>query len=229
VGLQIPESERPRERLLSAGVDALSLKELLAIVLGTGTKGKNVLMLAEELLLRFEDLKGLLEATVQELAEVKGIGKTKALLLQAVFGIAKKACKPLLAQKALIRTAKSAFELARSELGHHKQEVLLVILRDVKGRLIHHEKVSIGTLSEVLVHPREVFYPAIRHKAHSVILAHNHPSGDPTPSEADLNLTRLLLQSGRVVGIQVSDHLIIGSTTFTSLRERGFLGDSQIY
>lgn len=227
--LQIPESERPRERLVHAGVDALSLKELLAIVLGTGTKGKDVLKLAEELVLRFEDLKGLLEATVEELAEVKGIGKTKALLLQAVFGIAKQACKPLLSQKALIRNAKTAFELARSEIAHHKQEVLLVILRDAKGRLIHHEKVSIGTLSEVLVHPREVFYPAIRHKAHSVILAHNHPSGDPTPSEADLSLTRLLLQSGRVVGIHVSDHLIVSSTAFVSLREQGFLGDPQKY
>ncbi len=225
----LPVTELPRERLLQYGVDALSVSELLAILLVTGTKGKSVLQLADELLSKFRDLNGLLDASIEELMEVKGIGQAKAIQLQAVFGIALKSKKNYLCERYLVETPEKAFALARQEIAHHKQEVLLVILRDAKTQLIHCEKVSVGTLSEVLVHPREVFYPAVRHKAHSLILAHNHPSGDPTPSPADLELTRLLLHSSRVMGIGLADHLIIGSGCFVSLKEKGVLGASAHY
>lgn len=225
----LPLDERPRERLLQYGVEALSLSELIAIILGTGTKGKNVVQLADELLMRFKGLNGLLEASVQELSEVKGIGRTKAIALQAVFAIALKSRKMGMSGKLHIKNAKVAFDLAHAELAHQKQEVLLVILRDTKAKLIHYQKVSIGTLSEVLVHPREVFYLAIRHKAHNVILAHNHPSGDPTPSKADLELTRMLAHSSRILGIGLADHLIVGSHSFVSMRESGYLGTRLTY
>ncbi len=216
--------ERPRERLMRYGEQALSLPELLAILLGTGTKEKSVLILAQELVHKFGDITGLLDASIEELKEIKGIGEAKAIQLKAVFAIAQKALRNSSVVKPFIHTPEQAFAYAKDEIAHQKQEVLLVILRDVKGRLIHHEKVSVGTLSEVLVHPREVFYPAVKHKAHSLILAHNHPSGDPTPSSNDLQLTRLLLQSSRVMGIGFDDHLIFGKQTFISLRQTGFMG-----
>jgi DNA repair protein RadC len=221
----LPAQERPRERLVHLGPDALSLTELLAILLTTGTKNKSVLELAHEIVVRFGSLERLLEASIEELMEVKGIGQAKAIQLKAAFGIALKTHqKPVTAQEAI--HARQAYELVRHDLAHQKQEILMVVLKDIKERLIGMEKVSVGTLSDVLVHPREIFFPAVRHKASSLILAHNHPSGDPTPSEADLVVTRHLIRSSRVMGIHLDDHLIIGASSFISLRESGFLLNS---
>lgn len=226
---KLPAKQLPRERLLEKGPEALSVSELLAIVLSTGIKGKSVFELADEMILRFGGLEGLLDASIPELMEIKGIGKTKAIQLRAIFGIMIKTRRPLFNDHYLIQTPAQAFELAYKELWHQKQEVVMVILRDARGRMIHHERIAMGTLSEVLVHPREVFYPAVRYKAYSLIVAHNHPSGDPTPSSVDLELTRLLVQAGRILAIRLDDHLIIGHESFVSLRERGFLGHSESY
>lgn len=217
----LPPTERPRERLVAFGVDALSLAELLAILLTSGTKGKSVLELAQEMLIRFGGLGGLLDASIAELMEIKGIGKAKAIQLKAAFGIAlrRKEDQPKIKIDAL-----EAYHLVRDELSFEKQEKLVVILKDVRHRLIGYETVAVGTLSEVLVHPREVFFPAVRHKAASLILVHNHPSGDPTPSKADLDLTLHLLKSSHVMGIGLDDHLIVGSHSFVSLRQQGVLG-----
>lgn len=217
----IPQQDRPRERLVRHGTAALSLSELLAILLVTGTKGKSVLDLAHEIMAKFGTVSKLLEASVSELCEVKGVGKAKAIQLKAAFGIALKISEMTPPVKKAL-TSQEAYHLVKDDLARQSQEILVVILKDVKGRLITHEKISIGTLSEVLVHPREVFYPAVRHKASSFILAHNHPSGDPTPSVADLELTRHLLKSSRIMGIGLEDHLIIGSDRFVSLKESGF-------
>jgi DNA repair protein RadC len=220
---KLPAQERPRERLLKWGPEALSLTELLAILLSTGTKNRSVLELSQEMVMRFGSLQALLEASIEELMEVKGIGPAKAIQLKAAFGIALKTHqKTFVAQDPI--HAKEAYELVRHELAGQKQEMLMVVLKDIKGRLIGLEKVSIGTLSDVLIHPREIFFPAVRHKASSMILAHNHPSGDPTPSNADLELTKHLIRSSRIMGIHLDDHLIIGSSSFISLRESGLLG-----
>lgn len=218
----LPAQERPRERLLHVGPEALSLTELLAILLTTGTKDKSVLELAHEIVVRFGSLENLLAASIEELMEIKGIGKAKAIQLKAAFGIALKSSQKTFTNSCPIE-AQEAYELVRHDLAHQKQEMLMVILKDVKGRLITLEKVSIGTLSDVLVHPREIFFPAVRHKASSLILAHNHPSGDPTPSAADLELTRHLIRSSRIMGIHLDDHLIIGASSFISLRASGYL------
>lgn len=221
----LPERERPRERLFKEGEDALSLSELIAIILGNGTQGKSVLQLSQELLISFGSLDNLLEATIEELRAIKGIGFAKAVQLKAVFAIAKRSrsakSQPL---NSAIHKPEVAFEIAREEIGHYKQEVLLAILQDVRGRLICTEKVAIGTLSELLVHPREVFYPAIRHKAHSFILAHNHPSGDPSPSAQDIAVTQALLAASKTLGIRCIDHLIVSKGGYTSLRELGYFG-----
>ncbi len=217
----LPAEERPRERMLRDGIDALSLSELIAIVLGSGTQGKSVLDLSQEILERFGGLEKLLDASIVELMQIKGIGKAKAIQLKAVFGIALKCRKPHPSLKFAITSPSIAFELAQGEIAHIPQEVLLVILRDVRCNLIHSERVSMGTLSQVLVHPREVFYPAVRYKAHSLIIAHNHPSGDPTPSKADLELTRVLIEAGRVMSIGFDDHLIVCRDRYVSMREMG--------
>ncbi len=226
---QLPITELPRERLMRDGIEALSMQELIAILLGTGTRGKSVLILAQELLQHFGGIQGLLEASVEDLMQVKGVGQAKAILLKAALGIALRSAKQMHIPHAILKSAKEAFELARTMIGQYKQEVLFVILRDIRGRVVHYEIVGIGTLSEVLVHPREVFYPAVRHRAHSLIVVHNHPSGDPTPSSADFELTRHLLQSSRIMGINLDDHLILGHQTFTSFRETGLLGQPNRY
>jgi DNA repair protein RadC len=214
--------------LLRFGPEALALPEL-AIFLGTGTKDKSVLILAQELVLKFGGIQGLLEASVEELKEVKGIGEAKAVQLKAVFAVAERAVKSSVQIKPLIQTPEQAYAIARDLIAEQKQEVILVLLRDSRGRMFHHEIVGVGTLSEVLFHPREIFYPAVRHKAFSIIVAHNHPSGDPSPSEPDLELTRTLLHCSRVMSIALEDHLIVTTDAFTSLREIGLLGQRLVY
>ncbi len=224
---EMPLEERPRERLISLGPDALSLAELLAILLTTGTEGKPVLELAQELLAHFGSLSALLDASLEELRQIRGIGKAKALQLQAAFALARRAAGPLAKGRVSVKSPADAYSVMKGMLQEEKQEVLLVLLRDVKGCAFACEKVAVGTLSNVLAHPREIFYPAVRHKAYSLILAHNHPSGDPTPSKADLQLTQQLGVSGNVMGIALDDHLIVGSGGYISLYERGLLGQAR--
>lgn len=214
----MPLAEMPRERLLRDGIDALSLQELLAILLGTGIEGKSVLILSQELLLTFGGLSGLLNATIEELTRIKGIGNAKAILLKAAFGIALRASKEKNHPKQPVVTMKDILNIATPAIGYLKKEALFVILRDIKSRLIHSEIISLGTLSEVLVHPREVFQLAVRHGAYSIIVCHNHPSGDPTPSKADLDLTERLLQCAKLMEIILSDHIIISGEKFHSIR-----------
>jgi DNA repair protein RadC len=223
----LPLSERPRERLERDGIDALSHAELIAIVLGSGTMGKSVLDLAQELLEHFGGLEKLLDASIVELMQIKGIGKAKAILLKAVFGLAVKCRRPVDLHKYVIASAEDAWDLAQGEIAHIKKEVLLVILRDVRGNLIHFEQVAVGTLCQVLVHPREVFYPAVRYKAYSIIVAHNHPSGCPRPSKADLELTKTLCKASQVMSIGLDDHLIVCRDRYASLRELGYLAETR--
>lgn len=218
----LPASELPRERLQRDGVDALSIQELLAILLGTGTQGKSVLVLAQELLLTFGGMNGLLNASIEELTQVKGIGKAKAIVLKAAFGIALRASKETAEPLPIVSSVEDVINLAEPRIGHLKKEALFVILRDVKERLIHSEVIALGTLSEVLAHPREVFQVAIRHGAYSLIVCHNHPSGDPTPSDADMQLTLRLLECAKLVGIALADHVVIGKKKHVSIKKGAF-------
>ncbi len=213
----LPEAERPRERLLRHGTEALSLAELIAILLGTGTKGKSVITLAQELIATHGGLEGLLDASISELKQIKGMGHAKAITLKAAFGIAAKRAVPQNSDPLLY--PQQIFNLLKEEVLSEKREILFVILKDTKAKLITWEKVAIGTLSEVLAHPREIFCPAIRHKAHSIIIAHNHPSGDPTPSSNDIELTKKLLEAAQIIGIALDDHIIIGRERFISLKQ----------
>jgi DNA repair protein RadC len=217
----LPLSERPRERLALHGPDAVSTIELLAILLGSGTQSRSVLELAADLLGHFGTLNTLADASLEELKQVKGIGEAKAIQLKAIFallGRIEKKQMPL-----ALHTPESVYELIRSELAHQKVEMLMVVLRDVRKGYVHREILSKGTLTELLMHPREIFHFAIRHRAHSVIVAHNHPSGDPSPSQRDIEMTQLLTAAGKVVGIELSDHLIVGSESFVSFYKKGLL------
>ncbi len=224
----IPVHERPRERLVSKGPAALSSIELIAILLGSGTKKRSVLELASDLLRHFGTLETLADASLQELKVVPGIGEAKAIQLQAAFALWKRTLVTN-GERPVIDSPAKAFAHIQPDIQDEKTEVLSVMLRDARKTLVHKEIIARGTLTQVLMHPREVFCSAIRHRAHSVIVAHNHPSGDPTPSEKDVEVTSVLRTAGLVIGIPLVDHLIIGRSGFFSFHERGILSSSSDY
>lgn len=221
----LPQEERPRERLMRFGPESLSMTELIAILLGSGTKTNPVLHLAEEIVAKFGSLQRLSEATIAELRQVKGVGLAKAIQLKAAFNIGMRVSRQMIFPKYRIEHAAQAYLLIKDMLERETRETFVAILQDTKGYVITSEIISIGNLSNTLVHPREVFYAAIRHKAASLIVAHNHPSGDPTPSKQDYQVTQSLVQAGEVIGIPVHDHLIIGHQTYVSLRQKGYSFD----
>ena len=218
----IPEQERPRERLVKYGTETLHSQELLAILLGSGTQRAPVLELAQNLLTHFGSLQKLAQATLEELMQIDGIGEAKAIQLKACFALGLRASSTPLAPKERITQPDHAYFLIKDQMEKEQRELLMVILQDVRNKLICSQVVSIGTLSKTLVHPREVFYPAIRHKASSMIIAHNHPSGDPTPSQEDYEVTEQLVELGKMMGIPIVDHLVIGAQKYVSFRQQGY-------
>ncbi len=216
---QLPSESRPRERLARHGSEALSTIELLAILLGNGTRNRSVLTLAADLLGQFHTIQQLSKATLAELCSIKGIGIAKAVQLQAAFALMRRALPQEDLLYPLLQSPAQAFALAIPELSTQPVEMILLLLRDVRQRCIHREQIAKGTLTDVALHPREIFHAAIRHRAHSLIIAHNHPSGDPSPSVRDLEVTRILIATGNIVGIALSDHLIIGRKNQSSFYE----------
>lgn len=217
----LPKEERPRERFLRYGAESLSTCELIALILGSGSKAKPVLQLAQEIVVKFGSLRHLSHATLPEILEIRGIGLAKALQIKAALSLGLRASKHVIHTKYRIENPLHAYNLIKDEIELENREHLIGILQDIKGYVICHEVISIGSLSQTIVHPREVFYLAIRHKAASLIIAHNHPSGDPTPSQQDIDLTKSLLQASELIGIPLQNHLIIGHNSYVSLRQRG--------
>jgi len=219
---QLPTHERPRERLVKLGTESLNAHELLAILLGSGTKETPVLALSHNILAHFGTLQNLAQATIEELMQIDGVGEAKAVQMKAAFALGMRAYTTVPQPKAKLNTPEMAYQLVRGQMEKEQRELLVVILQDIKSQLICSQVVSIGTLNRTVAHPREVFYPAIRHKAASMIIAHNHPSGDPTPSKEDYAATDTLVEVGRMMQIPIIDHLVIGSKGYVSLRERGY-------
>lgn len=216
----MPLSERPRERLTRFGAESLTMAELIAVLLGSGTKSMPVLQLAQTIVNHFGGLQQLADATVEELCQVKGIGQAKAIQLRAAISLGQRISRQTLPIKYKIENPLQAYQIIQEVIQDEKRELFLVILLDVKGCLIGHHVIAIGTLSNVQVHPREVFYPAIRHTAASMILVHNHPSGDLTPSQCDYELTKKLVEAGKLIGITINDHLIVSHKGYLSLRSQ---------
>lgn len=224
----IPASERPRERLAANGADALGNSDLIAILLRTGLQGKSALVIGQELLAKFQTLDRLSQASVTELCKVKGIGRDKAVTLKAAFTLARRMAAELRAESPLLDSPERIADLLREDARGYEVEHFLVLLLNTRRRLIRVERISQGTLDAIHVHAREVFKHAISANAAAIVLVHNHPSGDPTPSEADIKVTRDLIRAGQLLKIDVLDHVILGRRTtererdYASLRELGY-------
>lgn len=224
-----PDHERPRERLVRWGADHLRESELLAILLRTGMKGLPVTHLAERLLKAFDHSLGrMAAASVAELRRVGGVGADKAVAVKAAFELARRLSREAHAEPPLLDSPERVADLLREDMRPLAVETFHVLLVGTRRRLISAERLSQGTLDTLLVHPREVFRPAILANAAAVILAHNHPSGDPGPSEADVRVTRDLIRGGQLLKIEVLDHVILGRRTadrprdYVSLKELGY-------
>jgi len=219
----LPKQERPRERLQKFGPEALSAQELLALVIGRGISKKSVMSIAQELLAKFGNIKAIGQATIEELSQIKGIGLAKAAQIKACFELGKREDLEPEPRDFDIKNPESVVKAIRSSIKDKAKEHFKLILLNPRNKIIGISTISIGTLNASLVHPREVFKDAIVHSAASVVLAHNHPSGDPEPSEDDINITKKLVDSGKLLGIEVLDHIVIGKDNFCSFKERGLI------
>ncbi|MBE3598260.1 MAG: DNA repair protein RadC [Limnochordaceae bacterium] len=220
---------RPRERLVAHGPSALSDAEVLAILLRTGRRGVNAVALAEQVLQSVGGLGGLLAARAPALARVRGVGQAKAAQVLAAVELARRMARHGAGERAHVRQASDVFDLLGVEMGRLDRERFLVVLLDARHQVLRICSVSEGDLSQAPAHPREVFKPAIEHSSAAVILVHNHPSGDPFPSEVDVQLTERLASAGELLGIEVVDHVIIGHGRYSSLRELGLMAQRRMH
>jgi len=218
----LPKEERPRERLVKFGEQALSVQELLQLILGRGIAGESVVITAQKLLSQFGSLQKLAEASIEELSLVKGIGLAKATQMKAVFEIGRRLSTQVAPYKSKELTdPEKVYRLIKNKLkDYHKEHFYIIVLNSRNWSVA---EVSIGSLNASIVHPREVFAEAIKNKAASVIFVHNHPSGDPEPSEGDLITTKRLVEAGKILEIEVVDHIIITNNNFLSFKERKLL------
>ena len=225
---ELPDSEKPRERLMDKGADALKHSELIAILLRTGTKGASAIQVAEELLQKFATLDRLSRASIDELRQVKGVGRDKAIGLKSAFTLARRVAQEIRQESPTLDTPERVADLLRETNRAYDVENFQVVVLNTRRRLIRVDNISQGTLDTILVHPREVFKAAIAANAAAIVLVHNHPSGDPTPSEADIKVTRDLIRAGQLLKIDVLDHIILGRVSqerprdYVSLRELGY-------
>ncbi len=219
---EIPTDERPRERLIGYGADMLSTSELLAVLLRTGTEKYSAIGLAEHLLARFDNIRGVAGATIEEMSEVHGIGPAKAAQIKAAIEFGRRLIAASPEERPKIRSPRDVYNLLGPSLRDEKREHFQALLLDTKNGVMRTKTISVGDLSSSIVHPREVFVEAIRHGAASLIVAHNHPSGDPAPSPEDIAVTRRLAEAGELLGIELLDHIILGDSRWSSLKEKGF-------
>ncbi len=218
----LPADERPRERLVKFGEQALSVQELLQLILGRGIAGESVAVIAQKLLTQFGSLQKLSEASIEELSLIKGIGLAKAAQVKAAFEIGRRLSTQTLPYKSKELTdPKKVYRLIKSKLKDYHKEHFYIIALNSRSHSI--AEVSVGSLDASVVHPREVFAEAIKNKAASVIFVHNHPSGDPEPSEDDLVITKRLAEAGKILGIEVTDHIIVAESKFLSFKEQGLI------
>lgn len=221
--MDMPQNERPQERLLRYGADSLSNSELLAVILRTGTRDENIVNLAQRTLTLFNGINGLLEASQDDLMKIEGIKEAKASQILSVAELAKRYKSYRSGDNYKIGSPGDAADLVMVELREFKQEVLKVLLLNTKNVVIGVHNASMGSLNSSIVHPREIFKEAIRKSAASIIMVHNHPSGDPTPSSEDIAATGRIREAGKLIGIDLLDHVIVGDGRYISLREKNLL------
>ena len=219
--LEIPAENRPRERLQNLGAKALSEAELLAIILQKGTRNENVIDISNRLIARY-GIEKLPLLSLKELQAINGIGPAKAMQITALFELGKR-CSGISNGSKTITSAKDVYDYAAPKLQNSDREQFIVLLLDTKNRVVKSETISIGTLNASLVHPREIFKSAIRESANAIILVHNHPSGDPAPSNEDEIVTSAIKEAGKLLNIPVLDHVIIGRNNYYSFAKEGKL------
>ncbi|UWG96908.1 DNA repair protein RadC [Dehalobacter sp. DCM] len=219
----LPEDLLPRERLYQLGSESLSNKEILAILLRTGSKGENVLELAERILTDAGGLAGISRLTVHELKQVHGIGPAKAAQVKAALEIGKRCVCADPVSRPTVNTPSDAADLVMEEMRKLDREHFRIMHLNTRNHVLGICPVSVGSLNSSIVHPRECFKDAIRRNANTIILLHNHPSGDPTPSYEDVEITKRLAEGGKILGIDVLDHIVIGDRKYVSLKEQGVL------
>lgn len=216
-------ADRPRERLIRQGAESLSNQELIAILLRTGTKQESVLVLANRILSSFDKIQDLKDATIEEMMLVKGVGKAKAVQLLAAAEIGKRMYRKHSEGRYTIRSPEDAAAYLMTDMASLNQEHFVVLFLNVKNEVLHKQTIFIGSLNSSIVHPREIFREAVKRSAASIIVAHNHPSGNPTPSPEDIEVTKRLIEAGSIMGIELLDHVIIGDHQFLSLKEKGYM------
>jgi DNA repair protein RadC len=219
----LPADERPRERLAKYGPDALSTAELLAIMLRVGSHQMSAIDMAEHLLSRFGGLKGVIAATVEELGTVHGLGPAKAAQLKAAVELGRRIAQLTDEAKPTIRSPQDVANLVSPDFKTEKREHFMALFLDTRNQVTRRKTISIGGLDASLIHPRELFKEAISCLAASVIVSHNHPSGDPTPSQEDLDVTQRLIEAGKIIGIDLLDHVVVGDGRWVSMKERGLM------
>lgn len=218
-----PQEERPRERFVKHGPQSLSNHELLAILLRTGTKDESVLQVAGRLLTQFEGLRQLRSATVEEITAVKGIGDAKAIQILAAVELGRRVANLEYDNRYVIRSPEDGAKYVMNDMRFLTQEHFVCLYLNTKNEVMHKQTIFIGSLNASIVHPREVYREALRRSAASIVCLHNHPSGNPSPSREDIEVTKRLYECGRIIGIELLDHLIIGENKFVSLKEKGYL------
>lgn len=216
-------SDRPRERLLRQGAPSLSNQELIAIMLRTGTKEESVITLANRVITSIDRIQDLKQITVEELTAIKGIGNAKAVQILAAVELGIRLYQMQTENKYCIRSPEDAAAYVMAELSQLKQEHFLALFLNVKNEVLHKQTIFIGSLNSSIVHPREIFREAVKRSAASIIVMHNHPSGNPSPSPEDIEVTKRLVEAGSIMGIDIIDHIIIGDHQFLSLKQKGYM------
>jgi DNA repair protein RadC len=220
---ELPPDERPRERLKKLGAEALTTSELIAILFRTGSRKSGAQDVAQRLTARFGDLEHLARASIEELCSVDGVGTVKALEIKAALELGKRLAAYTGEERPTVRSPEEASALFMSQFTGLNKEHFRAVLLNTKNHVLKTVEISVGSIDASLVHPRECFRPAVAASAASIILMHNHPSGDPEPSTDDINITKRLKETGKVLGIEVLDHIIFGAGKYVSLKEKGLL------
>lgn len=220
---EMPEEERPREKMVKYGADKVSNAELLAIIIRTGSRTASAVNLADKILSKAENLRELPYLSIEELMELKGIGLTKGVQIKAALELGRRIASSFRLEARAISSPKDVADHLMEEMRYYQKEYFKAILLNTKNQIISTEIISIGSLNSSIVHPREIFSTAVKKVSAAVILVHNHPSGDPTPSREDIEVTKRIVQAGEIIGINVLDHLIIGEGRYYSFRESGLI------
>ncbi|WP_440602519.1 RadC family protein [Bacillus sp. GB_SG_008] len=219
----VVKEDQPRERLLLEGASSLSNTELLAILLRTGSKEESVLTLANRILHHFDGLRMLKDATIEEMTSIHGVGMAKASQLITAFELGRRMVRLEYQNRYSIRNPEDCARYMMEEMRFLQQEHFVCLYLNTKNQVMHRQTVFIGSLNASIVHPREVFKEAFRRAAASIICLHNHPSGDPAPSREDIEVTKRLVECGKIIGIEILDHIIIGDHKFVSLKDKGHI------